>query len=156
MIMIAVIVIASVILVVDQRSQVSIRIFVFCFFVSFGVQVFVGLHLLVTRQEGVLFLKDQGVLVQEIASVRVSVAYFCTAAILIPEDLYQSNDTGVLVPEYWYCTGVIVPEFYTISSSIYYLRWSIDTGVFILEYRYRSVEYRYWSVYTGVFILPEH
>lgn len=35
-------------------------------------QVFVGLHLLVTRQEGVLFLKDQGVLVQEIASVRVS------------------------------------------------------------------------------------
>ncbi|CAM9661479.1 unnamed protein product [Ascophyllum nodosum] len=36
-------------------------------------QVFVGLHLLVTRQEGVLFLKDQGVLVQEIASVRVPV-----------------------------------------------------------------------------------
>lgn len=36
-----------------------------------GAQVFVGLHLLVTRQEGVLFLKDQGVLVQEIASVRV-------------------------------------------------------------------------------------
>lgn len=35
-------------------------------------QVFVGLHLLVTRQDGVLFLKDEGVLVQEIASVRVS------------------------------------------------------------------------------------
>ena len=34
--------------------------------------MFVGLHLLVTRQEGVLFLKDEGVLVQEIASVRVS------------------------------------------------------------------------------------
>jgi len=32
----------------------------------------VGLHLLVTRQEGVLYLKDSGVLVQEIASVRVS------------------------------------------------------------------------------------
>lgn len=40
------------------------------YFVS-GVQVFVGLHLLVTRQEGVLYLKDTGVLVQEIASVRV-------------------------------------------------------------------------------------
>lgn len=39
---------------------------------SAAEQVFVGLHLLVTRQEGVLFLKDQGVLVQEIASVRVS------------------------------------------------------------------------------------
>lgn len=37
-----------------------------------GWQVFVGLHLLVTRQEGVLYLKDKGVLVQEIASVRVS------------------------------------------------------------------------------------
>ena len=35
-------------------------------------KVFVGLHLLVTRQEGVLYLKDTGVLVQEIASVRVS------------------------------------------------------------------------------------
>lgn len=34
--------------------------------------MFVGLHLLVTRQEGVLYLKDKGVLVQEIASVRVS------------------------------------------------------------------------------------
>ena len=34
-----------------------------------------GLHLLVTRQEGVLFLKDQGVLVQEIASVRVSFVF---------------------------------------------------------------------------------
>lgn len=37
-----------------------------------GTKVFVGLHLLVTRQEGVLYLKDTGVLVQEIASVRVS------------------------------------------------------------------------------------
>ncbi|CAB1111260.1 unnamed protein product [Ectocarpus sp. CCAP 1310/34] len=36
-------------------------------------QVFVGLHLLVTRQEAVLYLKDMGVLVQEIASVRVPV-----------------------------------------------------------------------------------
>lgn len=41
-------------------------------FILFGAQVFVGLHLLVTRQEGVLYLKDTGVLVQEIASVRVS------------------------------------------------------------------------------------
>lgn len=39
---------------------------------SAGAKVFVGLHLLVTRQEGVLYLKDTGVLVQEIASVRVS------------------------------------------------------------------------------------